>query len=80
MQSKAQISCSAIAVGRVDIYKEIKIIFKLFLKIGCTVAPTDITSKMFLLTRNKHSLQPVVCGIRVSDSLSVMCIRTAAFC
>lgn len=50
------------------------------MKIGCAIAPAEIASKMFLLIRNRHSLKPVVCCIYASDSLSVMFIRTAAFC
>lgn len=80
LQSGTQISCSATAVGRVNVYKEIKIIVMLFIKIGCAIALTKITSKMFLLTSNRHSLKSVVCCIYVSDSLCVMCMRTTAFC
>lgn len=49
--SQTPISHSAVAVGSVNICKEIKMMFKLFTKIGCAIGPTEIISKIYLLTR-----------------------------
>lgn len=73
IQLKTQISCSAIAVGRV---KEIKIMFKL---LSSAIAFSNQNYKQNV-SASRCSLKRVVCCIYVSDSLSMMCIRTAAFC
>lgn len=49
--SQTPISHSGIAVGSVNICKGIKVIFKLYTKIGYAVGPTEIISKIYMLTR-----------------------------